>query len=106
VEVCDAVLGPTPAQDDDVVLEAKQLRDLSSVPYVQASALGGRLRTILGHARLGGNDDPLLAVIPRGPEGTPDGPPSWVQSWQPDYRELRRVVTNLRHSRFEFTERE
>jgi hypothetical protein len=55
---------------------------------VQASPLGGRFRTIVGHARLGGNDDPFLALIPRGPEETPDDPPFWVQSWQPDYREL------------------
>lgn len=82
------VEGPTPAPDDDVVLEAKELRDLSSVPCVQASPLGGRFRTIVGHARLGGKDDPFLAVIPRGPEETPDDPPFWVQSWQPDYREL------------------
>jgi hypothetical protein len=80
--------GPTPAQDDDVVLEAKELRDLSSVPCVQASPLGGRFRTIVGRARLGGDDDPFLAVIPRGPEETPDDPPFWVQSWQLDYREL------------------
>ena len=80
--------GPTPAQDDDVVLEAKELRDLSSVPCVQASLLGGRFRTIVGRARLGGNDDPFLAVVPRGPEETPDDPPFWVQSWQPDYHEL------------------
>lgn len=82
------VEGPTPAQDDDVVLEAKELRDLSSVPCVQASPLGGRFRTIVGHARLGGYDDPFLAVIPRGPEETADDPPFWVKSWQPDYREL------------------
>jgi len=82
------VEGPTPAPDDDVVLEAKELRDLSSVPCVQASPLGGRFRTIVGHARLGGNPDPFLAVIPRGPEETADDPPFWVQSWQPDYREL------------------
>lgn len=82
------VEGPTPAQDDDVVLEAKELRDLSSVRCGQASSLGGRFRTIVGHARLGGNDDPFLAVIPRGPEETPDDPPFWVQSWQSDYREL------------------
>jgi hypothetical protein len=56
------VEGPTPAPDDDVVLEAKELRDLSSVPCVQASLLGGRFRTIVGRARL--------------------------ESWQPDDREL------------------
>jgi hypothetical protein len=82
------VEGPTPAPEDDVVLEAKELRDLSSVPCVQASPLGGRFRTIVGHARLGGNHDPFLALIPRGPEETADDPPFWVQSWQPDYREL------------------
>ncbi len=82
------VEGPTPAPADDVVLEAKELRDLRSVPCVQAGPLGGRFRTIVGRARLGGNDDPFLAVIPRGPEESPDDPPFWVQSWQPDYREL------------------
>jgi hypothetical protein len=82
------VEGPTPAHDDDVVLEAKELRDLSSVPCVQAGLLGGRFRTIVGRARLGGNDDPFLAVVPRGPEEAPDDPPFWVQSWRPDYREL------------------
>jgi len=80
--------GPTPAQNDDVVLEAKELRDLSSVPCVQASLVGGRFRTIVGRARFGGSDDPFLAVVPRGPEEAPDDPPFWVASWQPDYREL------------------
>ncbi len=80
--------GPTPEHDDDVVLEAKELRDLSSVPCVQTTPLGGRFRTIVGQARLGGNDDPFLAVIPRGPEETANDPPFWVQSWRPDYREL------------------
>jgi hypothetical protein len=55
---------------------------------VQESLLGGRFRTIVGRARLGGDDDPFLAVVPRGPEEAPDDPPFWVQSWQPDYREL------------------
>lgn len=82
------VEGPTPAHDDDVVLEAKELRDLSAVPCVQASLLGGRFRTIVGRARLGGSADPFLALVPRGPEETPDDPPFWVQSWRPDYREL------------------
>jgi hypothetical protein len=82
------VEGPTHAQGDDVVLEAKELRDLSSVPCVQASLLGGRFRTIVGRARLGGNHDPFLAVVPRGPEEAPDDPPFWVESWRPDYREL------------------
>ena len=82
------VEGPTPAQDDDVILEAKELRDLSSVPCVQASLLRGRFRTIVGRARLGGNHDPFLAVVPRGSEEAPDDPPFWVESWQPDYREL------------------
>jgi hypothetical protein len=60
------IQGPTPAQDDDVVLAAKELRELSSVPCVQASLLGGRFRTIVGRARFGGDDDPFLAVVPRG----------------------------------------
>jgi Uncharacterized protein conserved in bacteria (DUF2252) len=80
--------GPTRAPDDDVILEAKELRELSSVPCVQTSLVGGRLRTIVGRARFGGNDDPFLAVIPRGPEEAPDDPPFWVGSWRADYREL------------------
>lgn len=80
--------GPTPAPDDDVILEAKELRDMRDVPCVRAELIGGRFRTIVGRARLGNGEDPFLALIPRGPEQSADEAPFWVQSWLPDYREL------------------
>jgi len=80
--------GPTPAPEDDVILEAKELQDLRDVPCVQSKLVGGRFRTVVGRARLGDGKDPFLALIPRGKDEAPDEPPFWIQSWLPDYREL------------------
>jgi hypothetical protein len=82
------VEGPTEAPEDDVILEAKELRDMSDVTCVRAEPIGGRFRTIVGRARLGDGKDPYLALIPRGSDQAPDDAPFWIQSWLPDYREL------------------
>jgi hypothetical protein len=73
--------------DDDVILEAKELRDISGVPCVVAQR-GGALRVIAGAVRFGQQSDPYLAIIPRGSEEAADDPPWWVQSWHPTYTEL------------------
>jgi hypothetical protein len=79
--------GPTAADDDDIILEAKEVRDLSTVPCVEAQR-GDALRVIAGSVRFGRQPDPFLAIIPRGLDEAPDDPPWWVQSWSPDYTEL------------------
>jgi Uncharacterized protein conserved in bacteria (DUF2252) len=80
--------GPTSAPGDDVILEAKELRDMRQVSCVRSALVGGRFRTIVGRARLGDGEDPYLALIPRGSQDPANAAPLWVQSWLPDYREL------------------
>lgn len=91
------VEGPTDAPEDDVILEAKELRDMSQVSCVKAEPIGGHFRTIVGRARLGDGEDPFLALIPRGSGDSPEDAPFWVQSWLPDYRELD-VETDLQQA--------
>jgi len=77
--------GPSAVDDDDIVLEAKELGNLGQSPCVRNQ----RLRTIVARARLermGG--DPLAAVIPRGAEEGVNDPPFWIQAWRHDYREV------------------
>jgi hypothetical protein len=93
--------GPTSDPNDDVILEAKELRDLTAVPCIDADR-GNALRVIAGSVRFGRQPDPFLAIIPRGLEEEPDDPPWWIQSWSPHYSELD-IVDSLR-SRSELVE--
>lgn len=77
--------GPTPGDEDDVILEGKELRDLSAVKCVDARR-GTALRVITGSVLFGQRPDPFLAVIPRA--GADTGPPWWIQSWSSTYAEL------------------
>lgn len=80
--------GPTRKPDDDVVLEAKEVRDLPplSCLYTQFGG-GGALRILVSQARIGALRDPFLAQAPRLPaEG--ESPSFWVQQWHARYREL------------------
>jgi hypothetical protein len=86
--------GPTSAPGDDVILEAKELRDLTGVPCIDADR-GNALRVIAGSVRFGRQPDPFLAIIPRGLEEEPDDPPWWIQSWSPHYSELD-ILDSLR----------
>ena len=79
--------GDSPAAEDDVILEIKELRDLGMVDCVVARK-GDALRVVLGRARISPVVDPFLAVVPRGGDESIDEPPYWVQSWHAGYREL------------------
>ncbi len=81
------VEGPGPDADDDIILEAKEVRDLSAVPCVEARR-GSGLRVVAGSVRFGNQPDPFLAVIPRSADESLDDPPWWIQSWSSNYAEL------------------
>jgi hypothetical protein len=81
------VEGLTDDPADDIILEAKELRDLASAACIDWDR-GNALRIIAGSVRFGRQPDPFLAIIPRGLEEEPDDPPWWIQSWSPHYREL------------------
>ena len=79
--------GPSPAPEDDVILEAKEIGDMSSVPCVDARR-GNALRVVAASVRFQTQADPFLAIIPRGADEALDDPPWWIQSWSSNYAEL------------------
>lgn len=87
-KVLGRIEGPSGSPDDDVILEGKELRDLSAIDCVYAPR-GDALRVVLTQMRMGARRDPYLAVIPRAPDESPDSPPFWVQSWVASYAEVK-----------------
>jgi hypothetical protein len=84
--------GPSLADEDDVVLEAKELRDLSGVPCMR-SRRGNALGLVVAHARLSMRTDPFLAIVPRDADGDLAAVPWWVMSWTDTYKELDIIET-------------
>lgn len=82
------VEGETLEPDDDVVLEAKELRDLGGIGCITASVGGGAFRILLGQTRVGGQSMRFLAQVPRDPARPLDDTPVWVQAWLDNYHEL------------------
>ena len=82
--------GPTPSPADDVILEAKELQDLTGIRCIKTKRATTRLRVLLGHSPVGAHSDPFRVEVPPGPDAELAGfLPFWVQSWIPTYRELR-----------------
>jgi len=82
------IRGASDRPDDDMVLEAKQVRDLDRIDCVNARGGGGAFRILIGQARIAEVPHKFLAQVPR-PEGAdPRDPPSWIHAWQPNYVEL------------------
>lgn len=80
--------GPTDAATDDVVLEAKEVRDLSDIGCITAGSGGGAFRILLSQTRIGRQPIRFLAQVPRGPDEPLDRRPFWIREWLPNYREL------------------
>jgi len=71
--------GPTPSPEDDVVVEAKQIRDLPENPCARQEV--GASRVLDGHQLIAYEPFPFAAVVPYG------GKHFWVHDWTDDYRE-------------------
>jgi Uncharacterized protein conserved in bacteria (DUF2252) len=92
------VQGPTPAADDDVLLEAKEAANLDDVGCLENSAIMPEARIIDAKRQLGRLKHEILAVGPRRPGPAtliPDDVDRraqlldwWVSSWERTYREL------------------
>ncbi len=80
--------GPTSSPEDDIILEAKEVRDLSKVSCLRTNNDDG-LRVIAGSQGFNPESDPFLAVVPPPPHKAKDHIPWWVQSWNSDYGEVR-----------------
>ncbi|MEM9865376.1 MAG: DUF2252 family protein [Myxococcota bacterium] len=78
--------GPSTADEDDRILEAKEMRDVSSIRCVGGRGLS--LQVVASGMRFGAHEDPFLAIVPRAADEGASVPPWWVQSWWPNYSEL------------------
>ncbi|MCG8425480.1 MAG: DUF2252 domain-containing protein [Proteobacteria bacterium] len=85
--------GTTLAATDDVILEAKEIRDISSISCINASGSGGAFRILLGKTRIGRQPIRFLAEVPRAAGESSANPPLWIQEWLHNYRELNIMKT-------------
>jgi hypothetical protein len=81
--------GTSRAPEDDVLLEARELSDLSGVPCVDADTPVGAIRILEGYGRMGRIRHDIVVVVPSAPDATPAVREWWARSWEPSYRELR-----------------
>ena len=72
--------GPTKADDDDLLLEAKEVKDISMISCVNAPPGAGRV--LAGHSRIA-NQPFLFAGFLRA-----EGVTLWVHAWPDDYVEV------------------
>lgn len=74
--------------DDDVVVEFKEVRDLSGISCLSTGTGGGAFRVLIGHARIGGESDPYLAPVPRLETGIFAETLFWGRAWEDHYQEF------------------
>ncbi|MCG6924041.1 MAG: DUF2252 domain-containing protein [Acidobacteria bacterium] len=71
--------GPTEADDDDLIVEAKQIRDLSGNPCLRTDV--GASRILSGEELIAYEPFRYSAVVPRGDKFF------WIHDWTDDYQE-------------------
>jgi hypothetical protein len=82
------VRGPSDSPHDDMMLEAKQVRDLSGIDCIDARSGGGAFRILVGQARIAEAPQKFLGQIPRVQGDPPAERPLWVHAWDDHYEEL------------------
>lgn len=80
--------GPSPAADDDALLEAKQLSQLEGVPCVQVPLSGEAFRVIAAAEQIGRLRHGVLLVAPRRDDQAPEVRDWWVRTWDETYVEM------------------
>lgn len=81
--------GYSRSPEDDVLLEARELSDLSQVPCVDMETSARAFRIVEGYGRLGRIRHDIVVVVPGPPDPDPDAKEWWARSWEPSYREIR-----------------
>ena len=76
------VRGRTEDLEDDVVLELKEVRDLSEIECVQVARGADPFRIMVGQARIAYQPYELLGYLRH------EGHPFWVHSWSDNYEEV------------------
>ncbi len=81
--------GPTRDDEDDVLLEARELSDLRHVSCVDSSESDRAARILQGYGRLGRIRHEIVVVVPNPAEPAPGAREWWARSWEASYRELQ-----------------
>lgn len=80
--------GPTEDPGDDLILEAKEVRDLSGIRCINSGPGGGALRILVSKARITERPQPFLAEIPMEADASIHDTALWIHAWFADYEEL------------------
>lgn len=81
--------GPTPDDLDDVILEAKQMEDISGVSCLTIPPGGEPLRVVYGATRVGRLDYEILAYVPWSELKADASGTNWfARSWHPSFVEV------------------
>jgi len=81
--------GLTRADEDDFLLEARELSNLDQVSCVDSAQSGQAARILEGYGRIGRIRHEIIVVVPGPPDPDPNSREWWARSWEPSYRELR-----------------
>jgi uncharacterized protein (DUF2252 family) len=82
--------GPSPAPEDDMIVEAKQIRELAGNPCVRTDV--GASRVLDGQRLIAYEPFAYAAVVPH------DGKYFWMHDWTDDYQEAS-IATQIRSPR-------
>ena len=83
------VEGPTAAPGDDLVLEIKEVRDLSGIGCIPPTKIGDPFRILIGQARIAYRPYKLIGFVVAHPrKGDSRQRSFWVREWADNYREL------------------
>jgi hypothetical protein len=84
--------GPTPASEDDVLIEAKEVANLDGLGCLEESTTRRAVRVIDGARQLGRLKHDILVIRPARLMPAADRTESWLDwwmlSWEPTYREV------------------
>jgi hypothetical protein len=80
--------GPSPAPEDDELLEAKELGRLEGVPCVQVPISGEAFRVIAAAEQIGRIRHAVLLVAPRREDQGAEARDWWVHTWDETYAEI------------------
>jgi hypothetical protein len=84
------VEGATESDEDDVILEAKQVRNLTGVDCIQSTRQGDPMRILTGESRIAYQPYRFLGYIVLGPdEYSPEHRSFWVHAWEVHYHEVK-----------------
>jgi len=88
VKLLMRVEGPTTAAEDDLILESKELSDLTGIGCLYVPSLGQHARVIDGAEQIGRLWHDVLSIVPKPATVGPEVRERWIRSWDYSYGEV------------------